>query len=106
MNVKDELRLIPIREELTSLKELWDTLGVTWKGLGAILERKFRDFKNVEHRRDIGKLQQEVEDLPNHMRLTEAADHLKHTLVQFADVTFNLNELSAGFLRTKHQKQI
>ncbi len=106
MQGKEELRLIPIREELAGLKELWDQLGVIWKGLGAICERKFRDFKASEHRREVSKLVEEVEKLPNHMRLTEAAGHLMQVLTEFNDTTFYITELSAGFLRTKHQKQI
>src|SRR4051812_27912665 len=61
MSVRDEHRLVPIREEMSGLKEVWAHLSASWKELDSMAEKLFRDTKPSDIRKQLSKLQIEVQ---------------------------------------------
>ena len=106
MDVREEVRLHPIREELAGLKEVWGYLSASWRELDELQDRYFRDVKPSDIRKSLTRLQTDVSRLPNAMRSYEAFEYLRSTIKAYLGMNAQLVELHSGVLRPKHEKAI
>ena len=106
MPVKEEHRLKPVREEIDQLKNVWDVLGGGWKSLQTIGEFEFETCKVKEIRKNLSKLQADLQRLPTEVRQYAGFDNLKQAVKERLDYNAALTDLSSGVLRPKHQRQI
>jgi len=88
------------------LKEVWNELGRVWGIIQGTADKRFSDVKILDIKKELLKLNEQVQQLPNHMRSFEAYDFLKQTIRNYLDMHGAMSDLSSGILRAKHQKTI
>jgi dynein heavy chain 1 len=86
MPPKEEHRLKSVKEELDSLKSVWDVLGGSWTCLRDIEARSFREIKPKEIRRELSKLQTDVKRLPAELQQYTGHETLKITIKDRLDM--------------------
>jgi len=77
MPFKEEVRLQPIREEVSGLKEVWDQMAKQWQELDELGEKRLMDLEARKLRKALEKMQTGVQSLPSYMRQYEAYEYLK-----------------------------
>lgn len=103
---KDELRLIPVREEIDGIKGVWDILAGSFRTIETIGGSLFRECDPKQIRRDLSRLQSDILRLPGEVRQYAGYEYLKTTVKDLLSHNALLTDLGSGVLRSKHQKQI
>jgi dynein heavy chain 1 len=104
--VFEDERVVPLREELNALKEVWHSLGRFWRELEEWKDRRFADVIPKEIRKQLTAMQNGIQALPNHVRQYDACDHLRNVLKGYFNVNSLLVDLGSGVLQPKHKKAI
>ncbi len=104
--VFEDERVVPLREELNALKEVWSVLGRFWRELDEWRDRRFADVKASDIRKQLQTMQTGLQSLPNHVRQYDAFEHLRSVLKGYSAMNILLVDLSSGILRWKHENAI
>jgi dynein heavy chain 1 len=106
LDVKKDVRLVPILEELVDLKSVWVSLSTVTKSISDVKESLWSAINAKKLKGGLDELLSSMKELPTRMRQYDAFEYIHDMLKATIDVLPLLFDLKSPSIRERHWDQL